>query len=124
MATLRQQDIEAWLAQRIAHILGTHADEISLDDTFDSFGLASRDAVSLSGDLEDWLGRRLSPILLYQYPTIRELAVHLAPAASPSPVVDTDLPQDAPNELRLNIDEMSDAEAEALLLQKLAQMDE
>ena len=59
MATLRQQDIEAWLAQHIAHILGTGADEISLDDTFDSFGLASRDAVSLSGDLEDWLGRRL-----------------------------------------------------------------
>ncbi len=124
MATLRQQDIEAWLAQHIAHILGTRADEVSLDDTFDSFGLASRDAVSLSGDLEDWLGRRLSPVLLYQYPTIRELAMYLAPAASPPAIVDTDSPQDVLNEPRPSIDEMSDAEAEALLLQKLAQMGE
>lgn len=124
MATIRQQDIEVWLTHHIAQVLGLDADEVSLNDTFDSFGLASRDAVSLSGDLEDWLGRRLSPVLLYQYPTIRELALHLAPAISPPPLTNADPPQDNLNDSRPHIDEMSDAEAEALLLQKLAQMGE
>ena len=124
MATLKHQDIEAWLAQHIAQALGRSVEELSLDDTFDSFGLASREAVSLSGDLEDWLGRRLSPVLLYQYPTIRELALHLAPAASLQPAMDSEMPQSNPDRSRPNIDEMSDAETEALLLQKLAHLGE
>jgi len=32
----------------------------------------------LSGDLEAWLGRELSPSLIYDYPTIESLARHLA----------------------------------------------
>jgi acyl transferase domain-containing protein len=33
------------------------------------------------GELEAWLGRRLDPTLLYEYPTIDALARHLAPGA-------------------------------------------
>ncbi len=78
-------EIQAWLTEQIAAILSISEDEIDPDETFDSFGLASRDAVSLSGDLEDYLERRLSPTLLYQYPTIRELAEHLAEGEKPAP---------------------------------------
>ena len=71
-------EIRAWLVGQIAAILSLPEDDVDPDETFDSFGLASRDAVSLSGDLEDYLSRRLSPTLLYQYPTINKLAEHLA----------------------------------------------
>lgn len=36
----------------------------------------------LSGDLEEWLERRLSPTVVYQYPTIAALAEHLAAATA------------------------------------------
>ena len=32
----------------------------------------------LMGALEDWLGRELAPTLAYEYPSVRELAEHLA----------------------------------------------
>ena len=35
-------------------------------------------AVGLAGELEDWLGRPLSPTLVYEHPTIEALARHLA----------------------------------------------
>jgi acyl carrier protein len=35
-------------------------------------------AIGLTGDLEDWLGTRLDPTLLYDYPTVAALAKHLA----------------------------------------------
>src|SRR5207249_2733002 len=43
-----------------------------------SFGLGSLQAVGLAGDLQEWLGRPLSPTLVYEYPTIEALAQHLA----------------------------------------------
>ncbi|NUQ65793.1 MAG: acyltransferase domain-containing protein, partial [Pirellulales bacterium] len=42
------------------------------------YGLQSRDALELSGELEIRLGRRLSPTLLYDCPTIESLASHVA----------------------------------------------
>ena len=73
--------------------------EIDSGEPLDSFGLSSREAIVLSGDLEDWLDRRLSPTLFYEYPTIKALASHLAagvgaqppsehPAASDQPAAD------------------------------------
>jgi acyl carrier protein len=35
-------------------------------------------ALLLVGDLETWLGRRLPPIVLWNYPTVEALARHLA----------------------------------------------
>ena len=47
-------------------------------DSFSRFGLSSQSAVELSGVLGEWLGRTVSPTLLYDYPTVGELAAHLA----------------------------------------------
>ena len=41
------------------------------------FGLDSAAAVGITGELEQWLGRRLSPTLVYSYPTIATLAHHI-----------------------------------------------
>ena len=122
-------EIEAWLTRQIAGILSISEDEIDPNETFDAFGLASRDAVSLSGDLEDYLDRRLSPTLLYQYPTVRLLAAHLAEApagAGSQPAAPTAPPlaaQQTPTSPKPAA-EMTDEEAEEALLRKLLELDE
>ena len=42
------------------------------------YGLASIQAVSLVGDLEEWLGRKLPATLLWDYPTLDAIAAELA----------------------------------------------
>jgi len=79
-----REAIQAWLITRVSTALSLNPDEIDVRETFSSFGLDSRTAVSLSGDLERWLGRRLPPTLVWDYPTIDALSRHLDADASPS----------------------------------------
>ncbi len=70
--------IEKWLRNQLAETLNTKPSEIDIRQPFISFGLDSAQAVGLTGDLEDYLGRTLPPTLIWDYPTIEELARHLA----------------------------------------------
>ena len=72
-----------WLQQWVAETTGVES--VDATTPFESYGLSSRDAVVLSGELEKLLGRRIDPTVAYQYPTIAALAHALtadAPAAS------------------------------------------
>ena len=51
---------------------------------FASFGLDSAAAVGLVGELSEFLGRRLSATLVWDYPNISALAAHLV-GAEPTP---------------------------------------
>ncbi|MEX2015774.1 MAG: acyl carrier protein, partial [Candidatus Hydrogenedentales bacterium] len=62
----------------IADALGVATTDVPDHEPFDRLGLASRDAVTLSGDLQDWLGRELPHTILYEYPTPAALAEFLA----------------------------------------------
>jgi acyl-CoA synthetase (AMP-forming)/AMP-acid ligase II/acyl carrier protein len=73
-----EADITAWLVSRLSRESGTAADDIDLGQPFAAFGLDSAQALLLVGDLESWLGRRLSPVVLWNYPTVEALARHLA----------------------------------------------
>ena len=70
--------IQNWLKAKLAEYLDIKPDSIDVTKPFSSYGLASVDAVGLSGDLEDWLGRTLSPTVVYDYPDIARLARYLA----------------------------------------------
>lgn len=70
--------IEAWLRARLAERLGVAPATLDTRASFSSYAVNSKDAVGLSGDLEDWLGCRLSPTLLFEYPSMETLAAHLA----------------------------------------------
>ncbi len=70
--------IRRWLVSYLVAELGVDPDEIEPSAPFDDLGLDSAAAVTLTGDLEDWLGRPLSPELAYEHPTIAALAAHLA----------------------------------------------
>jgi acyl transferase domain-containing protein/thioesterase domain-containing protein/acyl carrier protein len=73
-----RNDIQQWLIAQIARELAIAPDSLNPDDAFDALGLDSAQAVGISGDLEVWLSRTLSPTLLWKYPSIALLAGHLA----------------------------------------------
>ena|SRR5271165_195697 len=71
--------IEAWLISNLAEMLRVNPASIDVRRPFTYLGLNSADGVILAGDLERWLGgRRLSPTLAWDFPTIEALARYLA----------------------------------------------
>lgn len=71
------ESIRDWLVSRIAARFSAGG-AIDVREPLASYGLKSRDALELTGELEQWLGRRLSPGLIYHYPTIDAIARYLA----------------------------------------------
>ncbi len=72
------EEIRAWLVEHLAEHLDMQPSEIDIHKPFFEYGLGSIEAVGLSGDMEVWLGRDLSPTLLYDYSTIDTLTRYLA----------------------------------------------
>ncbi|KAB8320091.1 hybrid non-ribosomal peptide synthetase/type I polyketide synthase [Tolypothrix campylonemoides VB511288] len=68
--------IETWLISKLTEQLAS-SKPIDIQQPLADYGLSSLKAVSISGELQEWLGRELSPTLLYDYPTIKSLAQHL-----------------------------------------------
>ncbi|WP_165227155.1 non-ribosomal peptide synthetase/type I polyketide synthase [Aquisphaera insulae] len=81
-----RREIAGWLAERIARPLGLKPREVDTSRPLASFGLGSVEAVGLAGDLGGLLGRSVSPLLIYDHPTIDAIAEFLAeePGASPA----------------------------------------
>ncbi|MFB8275285.1 SDR family NAD(P)-dependent oxidoreductase [Nocardia colli] len=73
-----RQAIEEWVAEKISQIIGMNPAAIDRATTFAAYGLTSSDAVGLSGELEEWLGRSLPETLLYEHPTVEQLSAALA----------------------------------------------
>lgn len=79
-------DLEFWLVSRLADARGMDARAIDPRERFHRYGLDSLGAMRLLADLSQRLGRPLSPTLVWEYPTPRELAKHLLnESSSPSP---------------------------------------
>ena len=74
-------EIEAVLTAYVAQRTKTPADQIDHARRFDHLGLDSADAVTLMGELEDFVGRPLSAFLPYTFPTIEQLAREVADGA-------------------------------------------
>ena len=72
------REIQDWLITHIAELLNISPGTINIHEKFSAYGLSSIDSVILSGELEEFLGRRLSPTLVYDYPNIVSLSDHLA----------------------------------------------
>ena len=76
-----REDIEDFLLQRLARVLSIVPDEVDISQPFNAFGLDSLGTLTLVGDIENWLGHPVSPTLFWNYPTISDLAAHLAEAS-------------------------------------------
>jgi acyl carrier protein len=129
-----QKEIQDWLVQQIAEILSTDQNQIDVREPFSSYGLSSRDAVLLSGDLEDWLDCRLSPTIVYEYPTIEALSIHLSQNGNESDVVEgisnrdnletSSVETKTLDETLSELEQLTDEEIEALLMEKLDKFEE
>jgi amino acid adenylation domain-containing protein len=76
-------EIRSWLVTRIAVRLEIAPEQVDTQETFASFGIPSKDAVALSGLLEEWLGRPVAATAIWEHPTIELLAAHLAAGEGP-----------------------------------------
>ncbi|MGB6181884.1 MAG: polyketide synthase Pks13 [Rhodococcus sp. (in: high G+C Gram-positive bacteria)] len=69
--------LREWLRQWVADATGQPASQISDDRPMEEFGLSSRDAVALSGEIEELVGVTLTATVAYQHPTIASLATRI-----------------------------------------------
>lgn len=76
------EEVEKWLVSYIARQLKAQPGQISVDEEFVNLGLSSRQAVELTLDLEEFIGRPADAGLVYDYPTIRSLARFLTGQAA------------------------------------------
>ncbi|WP_308299773.1 beta-ketoacyl synthase N-terminal-like domain-containing protein, partial [Streptomyces sp. CJ_13] len=70
--------LASWMVEQIARRIEVPANAMDMDDRFADLGLSSREGVTLIGELQSLLEKDLSPALLWEYPSIRELSDFLA----------------------------------------------
>jgi acyl carrier protein len=113
--TITQESLCNWLCEWLANQLNKPIETINPNQSFVSYSGDSVIAMSLAGDLEEYLGVRLSPTLAWDYETINDLAEDLAKR--------DDLLINKTEEQNLNnsddilakIDNLSEAEMDSLL---------
>ncbi|MEU4834790.1 SDR family NAD(P)-dependent oxidoreductase [Streptosporangium sp. NPDC023615] len=74
-----EDEIRRFVTGRIAARCRLPLADVDPDRPLEEFGLSSRDAVAVAGELEVFLGRELGPTLVWEHPTINRLARGLAP---------------------------------------------
>ncbi|BBY15892.1 hypothetical protein MLIT_14840 [Mycolicibacterium litorale] len=82
MPRLGEAALRQWLVDYLVTNVGCSPDEIDVDRSMHDLGVGSADAVVLSGELSELLGRSVSPVEFWQYPSIRALAAFLTGARS------------------------------------------
>src|SRR5690349_16039189 len=79
-----EADLRHWMVDYLVTNIGCLPDEVDPDLSLADLGVSSRDAVVLSGELTELLGRTVSPIDFWEHPTINDLAGYLtAPVSEP-----------------------------------------
>lgn len=75
---MRETEIRDRIVTMVATALEVGADRVDVDAELASLGLSSIQAFTLTGDLAEWLEQELPTTLMWEHPTIRRLAAHLA----------------------------------------------
>jgi acyl carrier protein len=69
--------VQNWLIDKLAEQLSLDAKTINISESLTRYGLDSIDAVTMVGDLEDWLDLELPSTLFWDYPTIEKSSQYL-----------------------------------------------
>ena len=77
------EEIRKWLTKQLSQRIRVPVNAFDESVTFSQLGLDSLGVVEITSALEEWLDRTLSPTLLYDYPNIEALSVHLASEKAP-----------------------------------------
>jgi acyl carrier protein len=77
-----ESDIRNWCLDFLAVTLEFPPSEIHPETKFSQLGLDSASIATFVVALEEWLDRELDPEVVFQFPSVNELAGHLAQAPS------------------------------------------
>jgi acyl carrier protein len=69
--------ISEWLIEKIAEALAVAPEIIDINRPFAEYGLDSLAAVGVTGELEEWMNILIPATLLWDYPTVNEIAQFL-----------------------------------------------
>ena len=69
--------IGAWLTDRIAVYLDLDVAEIVPTEPLAAFGLDSVYTAAITGEIEERYGLEIEPSVMWEHPTIRDLAVYV-----------------------------------------------
>ena len=86
-AAFDEEALRHWLVDYLVTNIGCSPDDIDWDASMHDLGVGSRDAVVLSGELSELVGRAVSPVEFWQYPTINALAGFLS-GSEPEPAAE------------------------------------
>jgi acyl carrier protein len=78
LASVTETDISDWCLASLRRMIDAPTVAIQPDATFAQMGLDSATSVYFVVELEEWLGRELEPEIVGDYPTVAQLAHHLA----------------------------------------------
>lgn len=70
--------IAHWLTDYVAKLSRQDAASVDIERPFSHYDLDSIATVEMTADIEDWLGVRLEPTLIWDYPNIARLAAYLS----------------------------------------------
>src|SRR3954471_20018189 len=70
--------VRHWLVDYLVTTIGCSPEEVDVDAPLSDLSVSSSDAVVLSGELSELLGRSISPVEFWQYPTINALSRFLS----------------------------------------------
>ncbi|MGI9474535.1 MAG: AMP-binding protein [Rubripirellula sp.] len=69
--------IESWMADWLVARAGVTPSDVDYDKPFAEYGLDSMTAVEMSGEIEDWSGVGLTPIVAWNHPTVKRLSAFI-----------------------------------------------
>ena len=70
-------EILDWILNKLSVISGINKNEIDPDESFNRYGVDSKNAIKLSGELETYLGQAVPPSIAYDYPSPNKLTAFL-----------------------------------------------
>lgn len=75
---MTREAVARWLTGYLSTLLEIDISQVDTSMSFDDYGIDSRDALGMVGDLGDWLDVELEPTIIHDYQTIDELSEHLS----------------------------------------------
>jgi acyl carrier protein len=75
--TRNQQEVRQWLVEQVAENLHVSQQAVPTDAPVVELGLSSVEAVSLTANLEEFLGIETDPAIVWEHPTIDQMVDHL-----------------------------------------------